>query len=73
MENTHASSNSNALNQPNWKTKLTTFFVQSKRVWMILRKPTGEEFKAVAKVSALGILAIGLVGFIISDIIKLIS
>ena len=56
-----------------WKTKLTSFFVQSKRVWLVLRKPTGEEFKAVAKVSALGILAIGLVGFIISDIIKFLS
>ena len=59
--------------ESSWKTRLTSFLVQTKRVWLVLRKPTGEEFKAVAKVSALGILAIGLVGFIISDIIKFLS
>ena len=53
--------------------KAKSFLIQCKRVLHVLRKPTGDEFKAVAKVSALGILAIGLVGFIISDIIKLIS
>lgn len=53
--------------------KISSFFVQSKRVWLVLRKPSSEEFKTVAKVSAIGILAIGLVGFIISDIIKLIG
>jgi len=35
------------------------------RVWHVLKKPTREEFVMVAKVSAVGILAIGLVGFII--------
>jgi protein transport protein SEC61 subunit gamma and related proteins len=54
-------------------TKLQSFIVQSKRVWHILRKPTGEEFKAVSKVSALGLLVIGAVGFAIADIVKLIS
>ena len=61
----------NNMPEANWKTKLGSFIVQSKRVWLVLKKPTGEEFKAIAKVSAIGILAIGLVGFIISDIIKL--
>lgn len=54
-----------------FKGKLKSFVLQSKRVWVILRKPTGEEFKAVSKVSALGILALGAIGFIISDLIKL--
>ncbi|MEI6731077.1 MAG: protein translocase SEC61 complex subunit gamma [archaeon] len=53
--------------------KLQSFFLQSRRVWQVLRKPTAEEFKTIAKVSALGILAIGAIGFIISDVIKLIS
>ncbi|MEK6928188.1 MAG: protein translocase SEC61 complex subunit gamma [Nanoarchaeota archaeon] len=56
-----------------WKQKLGSFFLQSKRVWLVLRKPSSEEFKMVAKISAIGILIIGLVGFIIADIIKLIS
>jgi protein transport protein SEC61 subunit gamma-like protein len=53
------------------KEKLTSFYLQCVRVWHLLRKPTNEEFKAVAKVSALGILAIGAVGFIVADIIKI--
>ena len=52
-------------------TKIKSFFIQSKRVWLILRKPTSEEFKSVAKISALGILALGLLGFIIADIVKM--
>jgi len=56
-----------------WKQKAGSFFVQCRRVWHILRKPSSEEFKNVAKVSAIGILVIGLIGFIISDLIKLIA
>jgi len=55
-----------------WKTKFGSFIVQCKRVWQVLRKPTGEEFKTIAKVSAIGILIIGAAGFIISDILKII-
>ncbi len=51
-------------------TRIKSFLIQCRRVWMILRKPTMDEFKAIAKVSALGMLIIGLIGFIVSDIIK---
>ncbi len=51
--------------------KLNSFILQAKRVWLLLKRPSSEEFKATAKVSALGILAIGAVGFIISDLIKI--
>ena len=54
-----------------WKTRLGSFMVQSKRVWHVLRKPSTEEFKAVAKISALGILAIGALGFIVSLIMRI--
>jgi protein transport protein SEC61 subunit gamma-like protein len=57
--------------QPNVLTKFKSFLLQCKRVWHVLRKPTMEEFKAIVKVSALGILAIGAIGFIIADIMKL--
>ncbi|MCX8159038.1 MAG: protein translocase SEC61 complex subunit gamma [Candidatus Pacearchaeota archaeon] len=50
--------------------RLGSFILQSKRVWQVLRKPSMEEFKVTAKVAALGILAIGAIGFLISDIIK---
>lgn len=54
-------------------TKIKSFILQSKRVWHVLKKPSREEFLTVAKVSALGILALGALGFIISDVIKLFS
>jgi len=53
--------------------KIKSFILQSKRVWHVLRKPSSLEFKTVAKVSAIGILIIGAIGFVISDIVKFIS
>ena len=53
--------------------KLKSFLIQSKRVWQILKKPSSVEFKTVAKISAIGILALGLMGFIISDGLKIIT
>jgi len=60
-------------NQQGILSKIKSFILQSKRVWHVLKKPTKQEFLTVAKVSAIGILALGAVGFIISDVIKLIS
>jgi protein translocase SEC61 complex gamma subunit len=40
------------------------------RVWRLLKKPSTEEFTTIAKVSAIGILAIGAIGFLISIIVK---
>lgn len=54
-------------------TRVGSFFVQCKRVWQVLRKPTNEEFKLVSKVSAIGLIILGAIGFIISDIIKFIK
>ncbi len=56
---------------PGWKTRFYSFIVQSKRVWHVLKKPNSEEFKAVAKISALGILAIGVLGFIVSLVMRI--
>ena len=53
--------------------KIKSFILQSKRVWHVLKKPSSAEFKTVAKVSAIGILIIGAMGFIISDVIKIFS
>ncbi len=50
--------------------KIKSFTTQSIRVWRILKKPSAHEFKLVAKISAIGILILGLVGFFISTIIK---
>ena len=61
------------IEKPGIGTKIYSFILQSKRVWHVLRKPTADELKMVAKVSALGILALGALGFLISDIIKFFS
>ena len=51
--------------------KLKSFIIQSKRVWQILKKPSSVEFKTVAKISAIGILVLGAIGFIIADGIRI--
>ena len=48
-----------------WKGKLHHFIVACVRVLRVTKKPTTEEFKAIIKVSGLGIALIGLIGFII--------
>ena len=50
---------------------LKTFFIKCSRVWHVLRKPTRKEIEQTAKVSAIGILLLGVIGFVISIIIKL--
>jgi len=45
---------------------LKSFVSQCARVWHLLRKPSGEEFRTIAKVSAIGLGVIGVIGFIIS-------
>ena len=52
--------------------KLKSFIIQCKRVFRVTKKPNKEEFKMIVKVSALGILMIGLLGFII-DMIWMLS
>ncbi len=48
-----------------------SFINESIRVLKITKKPTAEEFKAIVKVSGLGILAIGAIGFVVQLISQL--
>ncbi len=52
--------------------RLGSFIKECKRVLMLTKKPSKEEFKIIVKVTAAGILLIGLVGFIINMIGKII-
>ncbi|MBS3143376.1 protein translocase SEC61 complex subunit gamma [Candidatus Woesearchaeota archaeon] len=45
--------------------KLKTFFIESKRVFKITKKPSNEEFKTIVKVTAIGTAIIGLLGAMI--------
>jgi len=49
-----------------WLNKLKSFIIECKRVWLVTRKPNVPEFKIIAKVTGIGILVIGLIGFIIA-------
>ena len=51
--------------------RLKSFIIESKRVYTITKKPSNEEFKVIVKVTALGILLIGLLGFIIHIIAQI--
>jgi len=52
-------------------TPIKSFFIKCERVWHSLKKPTRKEFETITKVSAIGILALGTFGFIISMVMKL--
>jgi protein transport protein SEC61 subunit gamma and related proteins len=52
---------------------LKSFVSQCTRVWHLLKKPSREEFNSIAKVSAIGLLLIGLIGFIIAVIMQLVK
>lgn len=52
--------------------KLKDFWVQCRRVLRVTKKPDKQEFITIAKVSGLGILIIGLIGFILHFINQII-
>ncbi|KYK26403.1 preprotein translocase subunit SecE [Euryarchaeota archaeon SM23-78] len=52
--------------------KLKNFWIQTKRVLRVTKKPDKQEFLTIVKVSGLGILVIGLIGFILSFINQII-
>jgi protein transport protein SEC61 subunit gamma and related proteins len=51
---------------------LQAYYVECMRVLKVTQKPTAEEFKTIVKVSALGMLIIGLLGFLIFMLAKLV-
>lgn len=54
-----------------WPNKLKLKLKEYSRVLKITRKPTTAEFKATVKASGIGIIIIGVVGFIIHMIVQL--
>jgi len=47
-----------------------SFMIKCKRVWHILKKPSRKEYEQIAKVSGIGILVLGALGFLISIVLK---
>ena len=52
-------------NKPSWQYKIKTFIQESLRVLKVTKKPDAIEFKTIVKVSGLGNLIIGLLGFVV--------
>lgn len=48
-----------------WRYKIKSFIQESIRVLRVTKKPDAIEFKTIVKVSGLGILIIGLIGFVV--------
>ncbi|HLG23871.1 MAG TPA: protein translocase SEC61 complex subunit gamma [Candidatus Nanoarchaeia archaeon] len=53
---------------PSWTYRLKAFISECSRVLKITKKPNTSEFKTTVKVSGLGILVIGMIGFVIQMI-----
>jgi protein transport protein SEC61 subunit gamma-like protein len=45
---------------------LKSFVRQSMRVWRLMKRPDKKEFITIAKVSAIGLALIGVIGFLIN-------
>ena len=53
------------------KKNLTNFIADSKRIFVVSRKPGKDEYKKMAIIIALGIVVIGIMGFLIQLIFTL--
>ena len=51
--------------------ELKAFWKKCKRVWIVMKKPTRKEYELTAKVTALGILVLGVIGFLIMIVFQL--
>jgi protein transport protein SEC61 subunit gamma-like protein len=47
------------------KLNIKSKFAEYKRIIKIARKPTAEEFKRVLKITGIGVLLIGVIGFVL--------
>ena len=51
--------------------KIKSFFIECKRVLSLTKKPSKEEYKTIVKASGLGILVIGLIGFLLHAVVQI--
>ncbi len=58
--------------KPSLLQRFKTFLVECRRVWQLTRKPSKSELIAIVKVTGIGILIIGLLGFIINMLWQLV-
>ncbi len=57
--------------KPSFRLKIKRFYIECSRVLKVTKKPNSAEFKTIVKVSGLGIIVIGTIGFLITLIKQL--
>ncbi len=57
--------------KPSIWSKFKRFAIESKRVFRVTKKPTKDEYKIIVKVTSIGLLIIGAIGFIIAVILQI--
>jgi protein transport protein SEC61 subunit gamma and related proteins len=50
---------------------IKSFYIKCRRVWSVLKKPSRKEYEQIAKISAIGIAFLGIIGFLISIVMKM--
>ncbi len=55
------------------KSRIKSFFNECVRVFKVTKKPSMDEFKIIVKVTSIGILVIGLLGFFIQVLWQIFS
>lgn len=53
--------------------KFQDFLLKCARVWAVMRKPTKDELKITAQAAGLGMLIVGLLGFLVSVAVRLLT
>ena len=51
--------------KPSYYRRFKSFLIECKRVWKVTRKPTKPELSIIVKVTGIGILLIGAIGFLV--------
>ena len=51
--------------------KIGEFISSSKRIFIVSKKPSWKEFSVMAKVTGIGIVIVGVIGFILEAIFKI--
>jgi protein transport protein SEC61 subunit gamma-like protein len=52
--------------KPSLLQRFKSFSIECKRVWQVTKKPSKEELKTIVKVTGIGVLVIGFMGFLIN-------
>jgi protein transport protein SEC61 subunit gamma-like protein len=58
--------------KPSLMTRLKSFVIECRRIWQITKKPSKNEWFTIVKVTGIGMLVIGFIGFLVNVLWQLI-